>query len=120
MPAYEHFSSSELLGKLATEKMLAKLSTCRYRIGLEPVGTEVEDRSKGKSRSAVSRRFVQATEHALGELLATRLDDLDLVALMIEASTSPTTSGSWRGESTSRARSTRSRSSRATPRTRRW
>jgi hypothetical protein len=84
IPAYEHFSSTELLGRLAMEKMLAKLSTRRYEVGLEPVGTEVEERSKGKSRSAVSRRFVQATEHALTELLATRLDELDLVALMID------------------------------------
>jgi putative transposase len=84
IPAYEHFSSTEVLGRLAMEKMLAKLSTRRYRVGLEPVGTEVEGRSKGKSRSAISRRFVQATEHALNELLATRLEGLDLVALMID------------------------------------
>ena len=73
-----------MLGRLAMEKMLAKLSTRRYRVGLEPVGVEVEERSKGKSRSAVSRRFVQATEHALNELLSTRLEGLDLVALMID------------------------------------
>ena len=84
VPAYEHFSSTEVLGRLAMEKMLAKLSTRRYRVGLEPVGVEVEERSKGKSRSAVSRRFVQATEHALKELLTTRLEGLDLVALMVD------------------------------------
>ena len=84
IPAYEHFSSTEVLGRLAMEKMLAKLSTRRYTLGLEPVGTAVEARSSGKSRSAVSRRFVERTEHALGELLASDLTELDLVALMID------------------------------------
>ena len=84
IPAYEHFSSTELLGKLAMEKMLAKLSTRRYRFGLEPVGEKVEARATSTSRSAVSRRFVERTEHALAELLAGDLSALDLVALMVD------------------------------------
>jgi len=82
--AYEHFSSTEVLGRMAMEKMLAKLSTRRYQLGLEPVGTAVEQASSGKSRSAVSRRFVERTEHALAELLAGPLSELDLVALMVD------------------------------------
>ena len=84
IPAYEHFSSTEVLGTMAMEKMLAKLSTRRYKLGLEPVGTAVEARSSGKSRSAVSRRFVERTETALAELLASDLSELDLVALMVD------------------------------------
>jgi putative transposase len=84
IPAYEHFSSTEVLGAMAMEKMLAKLSTRRYRFGLEPVGTAVEQKSSGKSRSAVSRRFVERTEQALAELLASDLSGLDLVALMVD------------------------------------
>jgi transposase-like protein len=84
VPAYEHFSSTEVLSRLAMEKMLAKLSTRRYRSGLEPVGERVEARSTSTSRSAVSRRFVEATEHALAELLAGDLSELDLVALMVD------------------------------------
>ena len=84
IPAYEHFASTEVLGRLALEKMLAKLSTRRYRVGLEPVGNKVEAASTGKSRSAVSRRFVEATEHALAELLAGDLSSLDLVAFMVD------------------------------------
>ena len=38
----------------------------------------------GTSRSAVSRRFVAATEHALAELLAADLTGTDLVALMVD------------------------------------
>jgi putative transposase len=84
IPAYEHFSSTEVLGQLAMEKMLAKLSTRRYTLGLEPVGTAVEAGSSGKSRSAVSRRFVERTESALAELLASDLSGLDFVALMVD------------------------------------
>ena len=38
VPSYELFSSTEILGKMAMEKMLAGLSTRRYPVGLEPVG----------------------------------------------------------------------------------
>ena len=64
-------------------KMLAKISTRRYGAGLEPVGTAVEAHRKATSRSAVSRRFVAATETALAEPMAQDLSSLDLVALMI-------------------------------------
>ena len=40
--------------------------------------------SRGTSRSAVSRRFVAATETALAELMAADLTGLDLVALMVD------------------------------------
>jgi putative transposase len=64
--------------------MLAKISTRRYRAGLEPVGSRVEQTASGTSKSAVSRRFVTATEHALAELLAADLTGMDLVALMVD------------------------------------
>ena len=84
VPAYELFSSTELLGKMALERMMAKLSTRRYSAGLEPVGTSVEATARSTSKSAVSRRFVAATETALGDMLAADLSGLDLVALMID------------------------------------
>ena len=84
VPSYELFSSTELLGRLAMEKMLAGLSTRRYRVGLEPVGAEVEREARSTSKSAVSRRFVERTETALAELLAADLSGLELVALMVD------------------------------------
>ena len=84
MPAYELFSQTELLGAMALERMLAGLSTRRYRVGLEPLGAEVESRASATSRSALSRKFVRATESALAELLAAPLQELDLVALMVD------------------------------------
>jgi putative transposase len=84
VPTYQAFAPTELLDQLALERMLAKLSTRRYRVGLEPVGTQVEHTATGTSKSAVSRRFVVRTEHALAELLAQELSTLELVALLVD------------------------------------
>jgi putative transposase len=64
--------------------MLAGLSSRRYGHGLEPAGQAVEEAAASTSKSAVSRRFVAATETALAELMSRRLDDLDLVAFMAD------------------------------------
>ena len=82
--SYELFSSTEILGKMAMEKMLAGLSARRYPVGLEPVGGQVDESSSATSKSAVSRKFVAMTETALAELLSRDLSGLDLVALMID------------------------------------
>jgi putative transposase len=82
--AYELFSTTELLGRLALERMLGGLSTRRYLLGLEPVGVEVEQAASGTSKSAVSRRFVAMTHTALAELMSADLSGLDLVCLMID------------------------------------
>jgi transposase-like protein len=84
IPSYQLFTSTEILGKMAMEKMLAGLSTRRYPAGLEPVGQQVTETSSATSKSAVSRRFVAMTETALAELLSQDLSGLDLVALMID------------------------------------
>jgi putative transposase len=84
VPTYQAFAATDLLGQLALERMLAKLSTRRYPAGLEPVGGQVERAATGTSRSAVSRRFVARTERALAELLAQDLTGLDLVALLVD------------------------------------
>jgi len=84
VPAYELFASTELLGRMAMEKMLGKLSTRRYPLGLEPVGSQVEAVASSTSKSSVSRRFVTATEQALAELMSADLAGLDLVALMVD------------------------------------
>jgi transposase-like protein len=84
LPSYDLFSSTEVLGQMAMEKMLAGLSSRRYTAGLEPAGQAAEDAAASTSKSAVSRRFVAATETALAELMSRRLDDLDLVAFMVD------------------------------------
>jgi transposase-like protein len=82
--SYELFSDTEILGRMALERMLAGLSTRRYGLGLEPVGARTEQAATSTSRSAVSRRFVAQTQTALAALLAADLSGLDLVALMVD------------------------------------
>lgn len=83
VPAYELFSDTEILGRMALDRMLAGLSTRRYPVALEPVGARTETAATATSRSAVSRRFVAQTETALAELLAADLSGLNLVAFKI-------------------------------------
>jgi transposase-like protein len=82
--AYETFAGTEILDELGLERMMAKLSTRRYRAGLEPVGQAVAATARSTSKSAVSRRFVARTERALAEMMAADLSGLDLVALMVD------------------------------------
>lgn len=84
LPTYTAAASTELLGRGAMQKMLAKLSTRRYAVGLEPVGTVLEAKSRGTSKSAVSRRFVAMTESALSELMSADLSSADLVVVMVD------------------------------------
>lgn len=67
--------SADLLADGVVARMLGGLSTRGYPIGLEPVGTGVEQAATGTSRSAVSRRFVTATAERLTELLDRPLDE---------------------------------------------
>ena len=103
--AYELFSGTEVLGRLALERMLGGLSTRRYPLGLEPVGSQVAQAASGTSKSAVSRRFVAMTQTALADLLAADLSGLDLVCLMVDGSISPSTAAwsplasTWTGPS---------------------
>ena len=87
--AYELFSDTEVLGRMALDRMLAGLSTRHYGVGLEPVGARTEQTATATSKSAVSRRFVAQTQTAqtqtaLAELLAADLSALDLVAFMVD------------------------------------
>lgn len=84
VPAYDFFADRDQLSTMAVERMLAGLSTRRYAAGLEPVGSDVTERSSGTSRSAVSRRFVERTRRALDELMSRRLEELDIVVLLLD------------------------------------
>jgi len=84
VPSYELFSQTEVLGRLAMERMLAGLSTRRYPVGLEPLGARTEHTATTTSKSAALRRFIAATETALAQLPAGDLAALDLIALMVD------------------------------------
>jgi putative transposase len=81
---YEHFASRDALSRVVLERMLAGVSTRRYRRTAEPVGAEVEQATRSTSRSAVSRTFVDRTREALAELIGRRLDDVRLAVLMLD------------------------------------
>jgi len=70
VPTFELFGSTELLGAMAMERMLAGLSTRRSPVGLEPVGEQVTATASATSKSAVSRKFVTMTQTALTALAA--------------------------------------------------
>jgi transposase-like protein len=84
LETYAHFADRDPLAGVVLERMLAGVSTRRYRRTQEPVGSQVERAARSTSRSAVSRTFVERTRRALGELMSRRLDDLRLAALMID------------------------------------
>ena len=81
---YEHFAARDQLTAVVLERMLAGVSTRRYRRVQEPVGGEVERAARSTSKSAVSRSFVARTKEAFIELMARRLDDVRLAVLMID------------------------------------
>lgn len=84
LETYAHFADRDPLSRVVLERMLAGVSTRRYRRTQEPVGSEVEQAARSTSRSAVSRSFVERTRRSLGELMSRRLDDVRLAALMID------------------------------------
>jgi putative transposase len=84
LSTYRHFADRDPLTRLVLERMLAGVSTRRYRRTQEPIGREVENRARSISKSSISRAFVQRTRKALGELMARRLDDVRLAVLMLD------------------------------------
>lgn len=76
------FADRDLLTQLVLERMLAGVATRRHDDVGEPVGTQL--RARSVSKSAVSRRFVAATEANLAELLARDLSGLEVAVLMVD------------------------------------
>jgi len=84
LQTYRHFAERDALSRVVLERMLAGVSTRRFARTAEPVGEAVEERARSTSRSAVSREFVARTRANLDALMARRLDDVRLAALMVD------------------------------------
>jgi len=84
LESYEYFADRDPFSRSVLERMLAGVSTRRYRRTQEPVGQEVEQQARSTSRSAVSRTFVERTRAALRELMSRRLEDVRLAVMMID------------------------------------
>jgi len=84
LSTYEHFADRDPLARVVLERMLAGVSTRRYRRTQEPVGEQVEQKARSTSKSAVSRTFVERTREAMGELMSRQLGDLRLAVMMLD------------------------------------
>src|SRR5512134_3815336 len=84
LETFAAFAGDDLLGQVVLERMLAGLACRRFSAAQEPVGEAVAAEARSTSRSAVSRRFVKATETALAELLSRDLSGLPVAALMVD------------------------------------
>jgi putative transposase len=84
LQSYQYFADRDPLQRVVLERMLAGVSTRRYRRTQEPVGAEVEVTARSTSKSSVSRTFVERTRQALSELMSRQLSDLRLAVMMID------------------------------------
>ena len=84
LSTYEHFADRDPLRRVVLERMLAGVSTRRYRRTQEPVGEQVETGARSTSKSSVSRSFVERTREALSDLMSRQLGDLRLAVMMLD------------------------------------
>lgn len=82
LPTLQALRGDELLSARTVEQMLVGVATRQYARSLEPVGATV--RTRGTSRSAVSRRFVAATQANVATWQSRSLEGLDVVALFVD------------------------------------
>jgi putative transposase len=105
LPTFQLMASEDPLNRRVVEQMLVGVATRQYARSLEPLPSTMTTR--GVSKSAVSRRFVAKTAAQLDAWRSTALDALDLVALLIDGSTSASTASSWPSASITPAANTR-------------
>ena len=79
LASWERFKKSDCLTERSMEQMIVGVSSRKYKRSLEEVGED--RRSLSTSRSSVSRRFVQATQKKLREVLYRDLSDFPVVAM---------------------------------------
>jgi transposase-like protein len=82
LPSWKEFSDIDPLTQRAVEQMLVGVSTRRYERSLEPIGAAMNE--SGTSKSAVSRRFVEATQKQMNAWIQRDHSGLDLVVVMID------------------------------------
>src|SRR6266851_3664302 len=114
LATYRFFADDDQLTAVVLERMLAGVATRRHVAIADPVGEQAAAASASMSRSAISRRFVAATEKALAQLMSRPLPDdikillIDgehfgehccLVSLVITADGTKIPAGIWEGSS---------------------
>lgn len=82
LPTWKHFADADPLTPRAVEQMVLGVSTRNYERSLEPLPASIA--SRGTSKSAVSRRFVGATEQTLTEMMGRDLSALAISAVIVD------------------------------------
>lgn len=82
LPALEAFRDRDPLSERVVNQLLLGISTRDYDASLEPRPSGVSTR--GSSKSSASRSFVAKTRQRLRASMDRRLDELDLVVLLID------------------------------------
>ena len=82
LPTFEAMAQTDPLNRRIVEQMLLGVATRRYARSLEPLPTEI--RSRGTSKSSVSRRFVARTIAQVRSWQTASLEALDLVAIFLD------------------------------------
>ena len=82
LPTFTAFADTDPLNRRVVEQMLVGVATRQYGRSLESSVPSI--RTRGTSKSAVSRRFVAKTAAQLTTWQATALETLNLVALLVD------------------------------------
>jgi len=82
LETWEQFAEADPLTPRAVEQMVLGVSTRKYARSIEPAPPGLK--SRGTSKSAVSRRFVAATREKLQEMMSRDLGSLKLCTIMID------------------------------------
>lgn len=85
LPSWEAAQSEDLLGAWAMNLMLINVSTRKFGRAVRLPGGDIPaGKGDGRSKSAVSRRFVALSAAHLAEWMASDLSKLDLLAVQID------------------------------------
>ncbi len=82
LETWQRFAEADPLTPRAVEQMVLGVSTRKYVRSIEPAPPGLK--SRGTSKSAVSRRFVASTREKLAETMSRDLSKLALCAIMID------------------------------------
>jgi transposase-like protein len=83
LPVVESFKSADPLPARVMEQVLLGVSTRGYGDSLDAIPDDV--RAKGTSKSAASRALVEKTSEKLAEFVARRLEDVEVIAMFLDA-----------------------------------
>ena len=81
---YEYFADRDPLTRAVMDRMLAGVSTRKFAVVGEPVGSEVEPPARRRGRPRSRRCSSSAPAPRSGDLMSRRLDDVRLAVMMLD------------------------------------